>query len=305
MNRNSKIRTLAGLLILFVVVALVGPSIDVSARSLAATAPYLGTLLSYSVLGATTVTNTGPSVLNGDLGLSPGNLSSITGFPPGIINGVTHAADAEALQAQADAVAVVFGLTSQVDCIDLTGQDLGGLTLTPGVYCFSSSAQLTGTLTLDAQGDPYAVWVFKMGSTLTTASASSVTYINSPQPICNVFWQVGSSATLGTTTSFLGNIFALSSITMNTGANLLGRAVAQTAAVTLDTNTITPLFCYVAPNPTATNTLLPNVTALPDSGGAPLNQTGGSSWVLGIIGMLCVVALIFGVLIFRKTERSK
>lgn len=303
MNRNSKMRSLAVVLILFVAIGLVGPSIDVSARSLAATAPYLGNVLSFAVLGASTVTSTGNTILNGDLGVSPNN--AITGFPPGIVNGVTHAADAVALQAQTDGTAVYNALALQPCTANLTGQDLGGLTLTPGVYCFDSSAQLTGQLILDAQGDPLAVWVFLMGSTLTTASGSSVTYINSPQPICNVFWQVGSSATLGTTTEFLGNIFALASVTMNTDANLLGRAVAQTAAVTLDDNTITPLFCYVAPNPTATNTLLPNVTALPDSGGAPLNQTGGSSWVLGMIGLLCVVALIFGVLIFRKTERSK
>lgn len=303
MNKKSKKRSLAVVLILFVAIGLVGPSIDVSARSLAATAPYLGTLLSFTVLGHETVTSIGNTILNGDLGVSPG--ASITGFPPGVFNGVTHIADAVALQAQTDATTVVAGMTSQACDFNLTGQDLGGMTLIPGVYCFDTEAGLTGQLTLDAAGDPYAVWVFKMGSTLTTASGASVVYINSPQPICNVFWQVGSSATFGTTTEFMGNVIASASVTMNNNANLLGRAVAQTGAVTLDDNTITPLFCYVAPNPTATNTLLPNVTALPDSGGAPLNQTGGSSWVLGMIGLLCAIALIFGVLIFRRTERSK
>ena len=304
MNKKPKTKTLAAFLILFVAISLLGTSIDVSARQLSATAPYLGNVLSFAVIGAEAVTSSGATILNGDLGISPGNLSSITGFPPGIVNGTTYAADAVAGQAQVDATTIFTSLGIQPCDADLTGQDLGGMTLTPGVYCFDTSAGLTGTLTLDAQGDPYAVWVFKMGSTLDAANGSSVTYINSPQQICNVFWQVGSSATIGTTSSFFGNIFASESVSMNTGANLLGRAVALNAAVTLLTNNITPLFCYVAPNPTATNTLLQNVTALPDSGGAPLNQTGGSSWILGIIGLLCVVALIFGVLIFRKTERS-
>jgi hypothetical protein len=199
----------------------------------------------------------------------------------------------------------------------LTGQDLGGMTLIPGVYCFTSSAGLTGQLTLDAQNDPYAVWIFKIGSTLTTASGSSVTYINSPHLICNVFWWVGSSATIGTTTSFLGNIVASESISMNTNANLQGRAVALNASVTLLDNDITPLFCYVAPsitptptstppaNATGTPTLLPIVTALPDTGGAALNQSEGFTWTLGIIGLLCVVVLIFGVRAFSKTDRSK
>jgi len=120
----------------------------------------------------------------------------------------------------------------------LTGQDLGGLTLTPGVYCFTSSAQLTGTLTLNAQGNANAVFIFKMGSTLTTASNSSVVMINGGSP-CNVFWQVGSSATLGTTTSFIGNILALTSITLTTNATVNGRALARNGAVTLDSNTVT------------------------------------------------------------------
>src|SRR4029077_13531918 len=119
----------------------------------------------------------------------------------------------------------------------LTGQDLGGKTLLPGVYCFSNSAQLTGTLTLDAQGDPNAVFLFKIGSTLTTASAASVLLINSASN-CGVFWQVGTSATLGTGTALQGTIAALSSITLNTGASLNGRALARNGAVTLDDNNV-------------------------------------------------------------------
>jgi hypothetical protein len=122
----------------------------------------------------------------------------------------------------------------------MTGLDLGGKTLIAGVYCFSSSAQLTGTLTLDAQGNANAVFIFKIGSTLTTASGSSVLLINGGT-LCNVFWQVGSSATLGTTTSFAGNILALTSITLTTGATVTGRALARNGAVTLDTNTVTAI----------------------------------------------------------------
>ena len=123
---------------------------------------------------------------------------------------------------------------------NLTGQNLGGLTLTPGVYSFSSSAQLTGTLTLDAQGDPNALFVFQIGSTLTTASNSSVVFINGGQGN-NTFWQVGSSATLGTGTAFTGNILALASITLTTGANIrCGRALARNGAVTQDHNNIDP-----------------------------------------------------------------
>lgn len=195
----------------------------------------LGTAQSFAVLGASTVTNTGPSVLTGDLGLSPG--TAITGFPLGTRTGTTHAADAVALQAQNDVTTQYNALVAATCTQDLTGQDLGGQTLTAGVYCFSSSAQLTGTLTLNAEGNAGAVFIFKMGSTLTTASASSVVLTNGGS-LSNVFWQVGSSATLGTGTSFGGNILALASITMTTGASLTGRALALTAAVTLDTNNI-------------------------------------------------------------------
>src|SRR5450830_579164 len=204
--------------------------------ALAAVAPTLGAAGSFAVLGASTVTNTGSSVLTGDLGVSPG--LAITGFPPGTVTGTTHAGDAVALQAQIDVTAAYNALTGQACNTVLTGQDLGGMTLPPGVYCFSSSAQLTGTLTLDAQGSASADFIFKIGSTLTTARHSKVQVINGGSD-CNVFWQVGSSATLGTGTTFAGNILALTSITLTTGANVSGRALARNGAVTLDTNTVT------------------------------------------------------------------
>ncbi len=210
------------------------------ASSAQAQAPSLGTADSFAVLGGSTVTNTGPTVVNGDLGVSPG--SAVTGFPPGTVNGTTHAADAVAAQAQSDVTIAYNDLAGRACNTNLTGQDLGGLTLTTGVYCFSSSAQLTGTLTLDAQGDPNAVFIFQIGSTLTTASGSGVNLINGAKS-CNVFWQVGSSATLGTTTTFRGNILALTSITATTGATVDGRLLARNAAVTLDTNTVTRAQC--------------------------------------------------------------
>jgi type VI secretion system secreted protein VgrG len=196
----------------------------------------LGTADSFAVLGSTTVTSTGGTVLNGNLGLSPG--TAITGFPPGVVNGTTHAADAVALQALADAHLAYTTLQLQPFIQDLTGQNLGGLTLTPGVRKFDSSAQLTGILTLDAQGNSNARFDFQIGSTLTTASSSSLRLINGAQAD-NVFWQVGSSATLGTGTEFDGTIIANSSITLNTEAIMFGRALALNGAVTLDFNTIT------------------------------------------------------------------
>jgi len=203
----------------------------------------LGTAQGFAVLGGSTVTNTGASVLTGDLGVSPGG--SITGFPPGIRSGTTHAADATALQAQNDLTTQFNTLNAAACSADLTGQDLGGKTLTTGVYCFSSSAQLTGPLVLNAQGNANATFIFKTGSTLTTASGSSVSVINGGNP-CGVAWKIGSSATLGTTTSFTGNLIALTSITLNTGANIVGRALARNGAVTLDTNNISFANCTLA-----------------------------------------------------------
>ncbi len=215
---------------------LCSPSLGVAAG----VAPALGAAQSFAVLGASTVTNTGVTTITGDLGVSPG--TAITGFPPGVvIGGTIHAGDAVAAQARSDAFIAYNALAGEVCNVDLTGRDLGGLTLTPGVYCFSSSAQLTGTLTLDAQGNSGAVFIFKIGSTLTTASNSSVLVINGGHTCngSNVFWQVTSSATLGTGSHFAGNILALISITLTTSANnMSGSALALTGAVTMDTNNV-------------------------------------------------------------------
>ena len=206
----------------------------------AQTAPTLGTAKSFAVLGGQTVTNTGPSTIHGDLGVSPG--SAVTGFPPGqvIAPGTIHTADAVALQAQSDLTTAYNALAGQPSTSLKSGQDLGGQTLVGGVYTFDSSgpaAQLTGTLTLNAQGNANAVFIFQIASTLTTATNSNVRLINGAQP-CNVFWQVGSSATLKTNTSFIGNILALTSIALQTGTSVNGRALARNGEVTLDTNNV-------------------------------------------------------------------
>ncbi|KAM0263197.1 hypothetical protein ACHAQJ_001352 [Trichoderma viride] len=206
----------------------------------------LGTAISFAVLGGQTVTNTGPSTVNGDVGVYPG--TAIVGFPPGVItNGTTHAADAQALQAQSDITTAYNDAAGRASTVNLSGQDLGGLTLVPGVYTFDTSAQLTGTLTLNGGGDPNSVWIFQIGSTLTTATASRVLLLGGAS-FCNVFWQVGSSATIGAATTFTGNILALTSITLVTGATSNGGLYARNGAVTLDSNNVQAnRNCPVAP----------------------------------------------------------
>ncbi|MET0876010.1 MAG: ice-binding family protein [Tardiphaga sp.] len=200
--------------------------------------PNLGTAANYAVLAGQAVVNTGPSVLTGDVGVSPG--SSVIGFPPGVVNAPSsiHISDAIAIQAQVDLVNGYNAIASRPTTVDLTGTNLAGLTLTPGVYNFATGANLSGALTLNALGNPNAVFIFNIASTLTTGSASSVNMIGGGTGN-NVYWRVGSSATLGTTTSFIGDILALTSITLNTGANITcGSALARNGAVTLDTNNI-------------------------------------------------------------------
>lgn len=240
----------------------------------AADSAVLGTSSSFAVLASSAVTNTGPSVISGELGVSPE--LAVSGFPPGtVVGGTIHQGDAVAGQAQASAGTASVALAGRPCDEILTGRDLGGLTLTPGVYCFSSSAQLTGELTLDALGDPDAEFVFQIGSTLTTASASRVTAINSADP-CEVYFQVGSSATLGTATAFLGTIVAGASITATTGASVEGRLLALGGAVTLDTNRITRPVCAQATT-TTTTTAAPTTTSTTAPGGTTSTTTPGGT----------------------------
>jgi hypothetical protein len=209
-----------------------------ASAALAAEPPVgLGTADSFAVLAGQTVTNIGPSAINGDLGVAPG--TAVTGLLP--VAGTIHAGDAVATQAQADLTTAYDDAAGRTPPLAVS-PDLGGLTLTPGVYNSASSLGLTGALTLDAQGDPNAVFVFQAASTLITESASHVNLINGAQP-CNVFWQVGSSATLGTTSVFAGTIMALTSISMNNGVTVLGRALARNGSVTLINDTINAAHC--------------------------------------------------------------
>ena len=233
----------------------------------AATPVDLGTAQSFVVLAGATVTNTGPSVLNGDLGVSPG--TALTGFGlPAVVNGATHAADAVAGKAQLDLTTAYNVAAGEAvsPANDLTGTDLGNRVLKAGAYRFTSSAQLTGPLTLDAEGDPAAQFVFEIASTLTTASASSVVLLNGANP-CNVFWQVGSSATLGTTTAFQGNIMALASVSLNNGATVIGRVLARNGQVSLINNVIDGSRCNVG---SSTLSSAPGATETPAARAARL-----------------------------------
>ena len=317
-----------------------GPSSSVFASQLNATAPTLGDVASYSVLGGTTVTNTGPTTVQGDLGVSPG--SGVTGFPPGIVGppGTIHITDVHAAAAQA-ANTAAYGQLDQPCDVDYGGvKELSGLSLEPGVYC-ATAFILSGTLTLTGSG----VWIFKSASTLTLMQGASVI---GGDP-CNTWWRVGSSATLGVNSSLIGNVLALTSIALQTGATLNGRALAQTGAVTLDSNIIlgpicmqlptsTPTGTYVPPTSTPTGTYIPPtatvtatgdvptptgtylpptataevptatsmpaMAALPSTGGAPL-QSESSPRGLLIVGGLSALALVLGSRAYRKTSKRR
>jgi hypothetical protein len=210
-----------------------------SSAGAAATNVPLGTADSFAVLAGAGTTDTGPTTINGDIGTYPTTSMTVTGSET--VNGTNHAGDAVTQQAKTDLVTAYNDAAGQGPTSPIVA-DLGGQTLTPGVYNSGSSIGLTGALTLDAGGNPNAVFVFQAGSTLTTASSSQVNLTNGAQS-CNVFWQIGSSATLGTGSSFRGTVIAMDSITVTTGVTVDGRVLARNGAVTLDNDTITASHC--------------------------------------------------------------
>lgn len=264
MRRSLVSFSLAGLMVLIF-----------PATALAATDPGLGSAGNFAVLSGAGMTNTGPSWVTGDIGAS-----AISGFPPGT-SGPQHVGGGVFTTAQTDLTAA-YGAAVQGCTADYTGVNLGGLTLGPGVYCQTTAPTLTGTLTLQGSG----VYIFLIGTTaspttLVTAPGARVVLNGGAVP-CQVFWRVTSSATIATSTSFIGTIMANISIQMQTGATLLGRALARTAAVTLDTNRIIrPTGCgYAAPAYVAP----PNGNILPASLGVPLELRGQMPWLL-LIGI--------------------
>jgi hypothetical protein len=242
----------------------------------------LGTSANYSVLGASTVTNTGPSTLAQSLGLWPG--TSITGFPPGLVTppGTTDTTNAAAHQGQSDLTAAYLNAAGRpIDAT--TTADLGNLNLGAGVYAAPSKGAMSinGPLTLNGAGNSSSVFIFQTNSTLITGSGSSVSLINGAQA-CNVFWQVGSSATLGTGSVFVGNILALTSITVNTGVTVQGRALAQNGAVTLDDDTFVAPGCAISgggggTTTTTTSTTTPTTTTTAPGGGGGTPTTPGGT----------------------------
>lgn len=226
----------------------------------------LATVSPFVVLAGSTVTNEGPSVLNGDLGVSPGE--ALVGFGlPAVVNGAKHEADAVAAQAKFDLGTAYDVAAGQpvAPADDLSGTDLGNRTLKAGAYRYNSDALLTGPLTLDAEGNPNAQFVFLIGSELTTESASSVNLINGASA-CNVFWKVGTSADLGTTTKFVGNLMALASISVKNAVTVEGRLLARSGAVTLINDVLTAPFCPLVTPGTPTPGTTPSGAATPGSG---------------------------------------
>jgi hypothetical protein len=194
----------------------------------------------FAILAGTAVSNAGTTVVNGDLGVSPG--SSVSGFPPGVVNGTVHPGDAAAAQAQLELAAAYVNAAAQ-GVTSTIPAELGGTTLPPGVYDSDSGAfDIAGALTLDGQGDGNAIFIFKTAAGLGTSAGSQINLIKSAQS-CNVFWQVGSSATLGPGSVFRGNVLALDDVALGSGGSVDGRLLARNGAVTLDTGPITAAQC--------------------------------------------------------------
>ena len=277
MRTPKKMQSVLLLLTLILAVMMTVPAMSMAAQPTV----NLGTTSSFAVLAGTGITNTGPTTLTGsagnDVGVSPG--SSFTGQASvTMVGGAVHLADAVALQAQNDLVTAYNDAAGRTP-VTIIPTELGGTTLIPGVYAAESGTfQITGTLTLDAQGDPNAPFIFLTDSTLVTASNSSVSLLNGAR-FCRVFWKVGSSATLGTNSHFVGHIFALTSIAAQTGATVEGQLLARNGEVTLDTNTITNGPCATV------TTSTPTPTPTTESGGE-LPKTGTPWYNLLLAGVV-------------------
>jgi hypothetical protein len=274
----------------------------------------LGTAGSFAVLAGTPhITNTGPTTVTGNLGIHPAE--AVTGFPPGTVSGTIHAADAVALQAKAD-LGIAYDDAAGRPAT-ATHATLGGLSLAPGVYnAGGATLDLTGTLTLDGQDDPNAVWIFQATSDLVTASSSSVRLVNGGQA-CNVFWQVTSSATLGSGSTFEGTILALTSITIDSGVTVHGRVLARNGTVTLINDTITRAVCAPsapgatsAPSATPRATAAPRVTTPPTDVVAPVpdRAPGAPAALLGgilVVAFVVALGLAFALLARRPTRAMR
>ena len=265
-TRIASLAVVAGVAVLFL-----------PAASVAAPAVGLGTADSFAVLAGSGITNTGPTTITGDIGTFPNPAE--TGFVSVTVNGTNHVADAVTQQAKDDLVTAYDVAAGSGPPIAIPTGELGGLTLTPGVYN-GATLQITGTLTLDTLGDPAAVFIFQSGATLITASNSSVVVLGGGTA-CNVFWQLTSSATLGTGSHLIGSVLALTSITATTGATVDGRLLARNGAVTMDTNTITAETCAAA---TTTTTPPGSTTTVAGAGAGPGSTvtTTGSGPTTGI-----------------------
>ncbi len=247
----------------------------------------LGTAAPFAVLAGTTVTNVGNTDISGDIGLSPG--SSVTGFPPGTLHGAQYVDDPVAVQAKSDLTTAYLDAAGRTP-VTTESSNLGGLTLGPGVYAGAPSLTLTGTLTLDAHNNPDAVFIFQAPSSTLITSAGSVVQLTGGAQACNVFWQVGSSATLSSTTTFVGTVLALTSVSAKTGATVSGRLLAQNGAVTLEDNTITVPTCTVATAASSSPTPAPTAVPTQLSGPAPTVPSTGASGSYDLNG----IALVLG-----------
>ena len=297
--RAASVIALAAMTSVGLLVALAGPA------QAATLAPPLGTADSFAVLGGSVVTNTGPTTLSGDLGTYP--TTTVTGSGSIVFaSGVNHAGDAVTQGAKTDLVTAYDAAAGAVPQLPIV-QDPTGLTLIPGVYHAPSSILLSGTVTLDAGGDPSAVFIFQAPTTLTTGSSSLVVLKGGAQA-CNVFWQVGSSATLGTGSTFRGTILALQSITVTTGVIVEGRVLARNGATTLDTDTITRTSCAAAPAAVAAATPAPQVTQVPagpvsagDGSASGVASPGAAAYLS--TGVLALMALAAAGLVVARRRR--